>query len=176
MFYSFRFVLKGSKKGEKMKKNNKGFSLVELIVVILIMAILGVALTPQVMKWVNNSRISSDIANYEALVSATQLTLGNEAVYNYINGVTESEKTGNGTGASQQKVTCAIRITMGGSSVAFDPEKDGENDTKFVEIFKKNMPDWNKATGKTGTYYIFIKKDGTIVRDTTLESKRNDVN
>ena len=32
------------------KRNNKGFSLVELIVVILIMAVIAVALAPQVMK------------------------------------------------------------------------------------------------------------------------------
>ena len=51
------------KKTKKM--NNKGFSLVELIVVVLIMAIIAVALAPQVMKWVNNSRVSSDVAMYE---------------------------------------------------------------------------------------------------------------
>ena len=37
------------------KKNNKGFSLVELIVVILIMAIIAVALAPQVIKWVGEA-------------------------------------------------------------------------------------------------------------------------
>jgi len=45
---------------KNLKKNNKGFSLVELIVVVLIMAIIAVALAPQIMKWVNNSRITSD--------------------------------------------------------------------------------------------------------------------
>ncbi|MBR5178203.1 MAG: type II secretion system protein [Lachnospiraceae bacterium] len=44
-----------------MKNDNKGFSLVELIVVVLIMAIVAVALAPQVMKWVQNSRIASDL-------------------------------------------------------------------------------------------------------------------
>ena len=49
------------------KMNNKGFSLVELIVVVLIMAIIAVALAPQVMKWVENSRKSNDIENYNAI-------------------------------------------------------------------------------------------------------------
>ncbi len=53
-----------------LKKNNKGFSLVELIVVILIMAIIAVALAPQVMKWVNESKISTDINNKANLKSA----------------------------------------------------------------------------------------------------------
>lgn len=52
------------------KKNNKGFSLVELIVVILIMAIIAVALAPQVMKWVDESKISADTNNRAGIKSA----------------------------------------------------------------------------------------------------------
>ncbi len=61
------------------KKNNKGFSLVELIVVILIMAVLAVAVAPQVMKWVNNARIASDASNVDAIVSAIQIYETKEA-------------------------------------------------------------------------------------------------
>ncbi|MCR5638534.1 MAG: prepilin-type N-terminal cleavage/methylation domain-containing protein, partial [Lachnospiraceae bacterium] len=43
-----------------MKKNNKGFSLVELIVVVLIMAIIATALTLAVTKYVAKSKRSSD--------------------------------------------------------------------------------------------------------------------
>lgn len=53
-----------------LKKNNKGFSLVELIVVILIMAIIAVALAPQVMKWVDESKVSADNNNETTLKSA----------------------------------------------------------------------------------------------------------
>jgi len=53
-----------------MKKNNKGFSLVELIVVILIMAIIAVALAPQVMKWVDKSKVNTDINNRTNLKAA----------------------------------------------------------------------------------------------------------
>lgn len=52
------------------KKNNKGFSLVELIVVILIMAIIAVALAPQVMKWVGESSKSTDANNMATIKSA----------------------------------------------------------------------------------------------------------
>lgn len=58
-----------------MKKNNKGFSLVELIVVVLILGILAVAVTPQVMKWVEKSKISSDKDNANALKSSVQTAL-----------------------------------------------------------------------------------------------------
>lgn len=43
------------------KMNNKGFSLVELIIVIAIMAILIVVLAPQYLKYVERSRNSTDL-------------------------------------------------------------------------------------------------------------------
>lgn len=45
---------------KERKMNNKGFSLVELIIVIAIMAILVVVLAPQYLKYVEKSRVSSD--------------------------------------------------------------------------------------------------------------------
>jgi prepilin-type N-terminal cleavage/methylation domain-containing protein len=62
------------------KMNNKGFSLVELIVVVLIMAIIAVALAPQVMKWVENSRKSNDIEHYNALITAANVACTDENV------------------------------------------------------------------------------------------------
>ncbi len=64
-----------------MLKDNKGFSLVELIVVVLIMAIVAVALAPQVMKWVENSRIASDVETRADLEKLCQLALTNEQVF-----------------------------------------------------------------------------------------------
>ncbi|MCQ2495754.1 MAG: type II secretion system GspH family protein [Lachnospiraceae bacterium] len=62
-----------------MKKlNNKGFSLVELIVVVLIMAIIAVALAPQVMKWVEESRKSTDANNYDTIVEACNTALADQ--------------------------------------------------------------------------------------------------
>jgi len=66
------------------KMNNKGFSLVELIVVVLIMAIIAVALAPQVMKWVENSRVSTDCTNYESMVENLQLAIADKEVYKRI--------------------------------------------------------------------------------------------
>lgn len=50
-----------------MKKNNSGFSLVELIIVIAIMAVLVGVLAPQFIKYVEQSRESTDLQNIEEL-------------------------------------------------------------------------------------------------------------
>lgn len=58
---------------KKEKMNNKGFSLVELIIVIAIMAVLVVVLAPQYLKYVERSRNSTDISNATAIVTALQV-------------------------------------------------------------------------------------------------------
>jgi len=57
---------------EKRKLNNEGFSLIELIVVIAIMAILVGSLAPQFMKYVESSRQSTDMQNASALKTAIE--------------------------------------------------------------------------------------------------------
>lgn len=60
---------------------NKGFSLVELIIVIAIMAVLVGVLAPQYLKYVTNSKISTDISSADSirtvvntLIADTKLT------------------------------------------------------------------------------------------------------
>lgn len=57
----------------KERMNDKGFSLVELIIVIAIMAILLVVLAPQYLKYVERSRNSTDLQNATEIVTALQI-------------------------------------------------------------------------------------------------------
>lgn len=57
----------------KTKMNNKGFSLVELIVVIAIMAILAVTLAPRLSQYVEKSRKASDQEAVNTIFSAAKL-------------------------------------------------------------------------------------------------------
>lgn len=57
----------------KKKLNNKGFSLVELIIVIAIMAVLIGVLAPQYLKYVEKSRESSDADSIQSVITALQV-------------------------------------------------------------------------------------------------------
>lgn len=74
------------------KMNNKGFSLVELIIVIAIMVVLIAVLAPQYLKYVEKSRVASDqttIVEYinamQVLASDPDVTLDSTKTYSLTN-------------------------------------------------------------------------------------------
>ena len=60
---------------KERKLNNKGFSLVELIIVIAIMVILVVVIAPQYTKFVKNSRIAADVQTAQAAATAIDVAV-----------------------------------------------------------------------------------------------------
>ena len=64
---------------EENQEDNKGFSLVELIIVIAIMAILVAVLAPQFLQYVERSRNSTDASNATSIVAAVQTYLADPA-------------------------------------------------------------------------------------------------
>ncbi len=69
-----------------MLKNKKGFSLVELIVVIAIMAVLVGVLAPSLMKYVESSRKQKDESAASELANEIQIALSDENIYDEIVG------------------------------------------------------------------------------------------
>ena len=66
------------------KTNNKGFSLVELIIVIAIMAILAGAIAPALIRYIDKSRKSNDVSAAKTIKTAVETAMANEATYELI--------------------------------------------------------------------------------------------
>lgn len=62
------------------KLNNKGFSLVELIIVIAIMAVLIGLLAPQFLKYVQRSKYSTDVKNGQEIATVVQTLIADNAL------------------------------------------------------------------------------------------------
>ena len=153
------------------KMNNKGFSLVELIVVVLIMAIIAVALAPQVMKWVENSRISTDATNYESMVENLQLAIADKDVYKCISGLSgflnvQITKTGTKIGSSTASASKPTSYTS--SDIEnWITWSMGNIDNSWFKIAKKA----SAQPSSTADYYqitINYGKQANVVKDATL--------
>ncbi len=68
------------KKQERKETANKGFSLVELIVVVAIMAVLLVVLTPQYLRYVERTRLQKDNTAIGEIVQTIKLALADESI------------------------------------------------------------------------------------------------
>lgn len=63
-------------------KNNKGFSLVEMVVVVAIMAILVGIITPLFMIYLNKSKVSSDFQFCDSIQAAIEIAMNDPDVIN----------------------------------------------------------------------------------------------
>lgn len=66
---------------KRVKLDNKGFSLVEIIIVIAIMAILAAALAPQLIKYLETSREASDHQVTETIIDCFNAAIADDNVY-----------------------------------------------------------------------------------------------
>lgn len=76
---------------ENRKLDNKGFSLVELIIVIAIMAVLIGVLAPQYLKYVERSRQSADLDSINTMIHALEIYNADPATTTFAEGTISAE-------------------------------------------------------------------------------------
>lgn len=110
------------------KKNNKGFTLVELVIVIAILAILVGLLAPQYTKYVERSKKSADVNNMDELIKAVEVYV--------IDSATKDALTA-------QKVT--LSLDKDGVKVG---DAQPADDTVFAKAFTEYVKNWKSVVLK----------------------------
>lgn len=133
-------------KNEMKKKNNKGFSLVELIVVIAIMAVLMVVLAPAMLRYVEKTRVQKDESAVSEVIRAVELAAAEETIADKI-------KSGDTIVVSQKADKSGYEIT---GSAATEVKNEVAATIPKINITSKTYK------GKSYTITITVDTDGVI--------------
>lgn len=116
------------------KMNNKGFSLVELIIVIAIMAVLVGVLAPAYLRYVEKSRKSADVQAIDAVMSAMEAA----AIDPSLNMTNGDEMTvtidANDLTVEDGDAATELRNTLGDYKLKGSWVTDGTNEIEIVGI------------------------------------------
>lgn len=148
----------------KKKMDNKGFSLVELIIVIAIMVILVAVLAPQYLRYVEKSRVSSDVQTTVELINVMQVLAADPDV----SLTTDSKDT---PADAMYSATCGTDADTVVISTALQTElkKNGMMDEAAMKSIK-----YQSASYKSGDIAVWLYYDATnkvwTIKTKTIDS------
>ena len=123
------------------RKDNRGVSLVELIIVIAIMAVLIGVLAPQYLKYVERGRESADLDNIDIMVSAVEIYNADPA---------HTPVTGTITGGAPVSVGTGIETALEDAGLGTLPSmKSTEYKSAWVITFSADG--WDVTTDSTNS-------------------------
>lgn len=141
-------------------KKNKGFSLVELIIVIAIMAILAAAIAPALIRYIDKSRRADDVTAAGTINSSMTAALANEDIYDEIFKVSAGNVV---MAANEGAATWTINSTVGGTELS----KEMNSSCPPPKIkYKKAIEAADTYTGKAftpGGWAVAVSKEGKPV-------------
>ncbi|MCR4846831.1 MAG: type II secretion system GspH family protein [Eubacterium sp.] len=156
------------------KTYNMGFSLVELIIVIAIMAILSAAIAPALIRYINKARKADDIAAADSVGATFAAAVSeNEDIYDFVQLCASDAKTNDNS--MKYRVVCYMKAGYQMDEfhvVGFSSNQDLTNraDEEIGEImgelmgdkiFKlkfsrtKNLDEWIIAVDRDANVYVF---------------------
>lgn len=130
----------------------KGFTLIELIVVIAIIGVLAAILVPSMLGYVRNARISSANAGAKQVHTACAAALTQLGIGNWKWSADEKVSEGVMTFGAADPTTGVIKITWSGDAKKTPTDKDVDLAAYLGQEFKDN----GKCFFNTGTYSATI--------------------
>ena len=132
----------------RKKKDNKGFTLVELVIVVAILAILVGILAPQYTKYVEKSRKAADASNLENLVTAFKTVASDGAEDHVDKGIYKIiiSKDGSKILENGSEITKGTKARPGFDTVF--ASFVGDNWRSEIKLKSKKWTEDGKVTGK----------------------------